>query len=445
MFDKLGKESGDYLQQIKNNIPEKTGLIEQAINKKKLPKTQDGIIRIIELGIGGGESLKHFKKITLDSEEVELLAVDILPDLGGSLKKETGIEAVAADAGSLPFPSESVSAINASAILHEVSSYGAGVYKEKNKRIDTLYDKEAVVKAFREFHRVLLPKGQLAYRDLLAPVEDLATPKKVEYFNKSWQFFIKWFTKDFVNSNSNFIESIPITINASENGCTINASVKFHRELQRHYLMFRDYLRNVKQKDIGLRIVKSDWLDKKKGLKVFTFSLNKQLTSSVDISDFETHNSNNGKIYKGDSDQFDFIYDKIIEHYFTQLETDPIKGKSFSDIIETWKAREGSEHYIYGNIADILMFSCESSFNTNSSYVLFPESSADINILKRFYYNRYLKQVIDMPEEDGKQIIAFKKIPKTEAKYHMIDLMASSIGREIFNEEISKKISRLLE
>jgi len=55
--------------------------------------------------------------------------------LVASLKKETGIEGVSADAGVLPFASESISAINASAIFHEISSYGTNGHIEEGKRL----------------------------------------------------------------------------------------------------------------------------------------------------------------------------------------------------------------------------------------------------------------------------------------------------------------------
>ena len=40
------KESGDYLRQIRNNVPEKTSAIKQSLDNKSLPKTKEGKIRV---------------------------------------------------------------------------------------------------------------------------------------------------------------------------------------------------------------------------------------------------------------------------------------------------------------------------------------------------------------------------------------------------------------
>ncbi|MES2315128.1 MAG: methyltransferase domain-containing protein [Patescibacteria group bacterium] len=417
---KSGKESGDYLRQIGNSVPEKIGVIEKSLNDSSLPKTADGKIRIIELGIGGGESLKRLKKNS--SSGVELIAVDIIPKLVASIKKETGVDAVAADAGTLPFADMSISAINASAIFHEISSYGIG---SNLKDGGNLYGKDAIIRTLGEFNRVLLPEGKIAYRDVLAPSENLMGGKKVNYSHKSWRLYANWFLRDFVNPSSRFYKNINPTIDEAEDGFALTAPVGFQRDFQRHYIMLRDYLRNVKQKEFGLTMVRSDWLDEKQGLKSVTFSLDERLGSIIDLSGFEVHDSMGEKIYRGNSDQFDKIYDDLMEYYFTQLNSGSVEGKIFAEIINTWKEREGLENYIYGNIIDILDLSYEATKSSNSEWVLFPESTSDIETPLRFYYNRYLKGVVDYPEQDGKQIISFKKMKRDQALDSLNKLMES--------------------
>lgn len=440
------KESGDYLKQIKNNIPEKVGIIERALNSHSLPKTKDGEIKIIELGTGGGESLKHLKEHTSNSGDVvELIAVDIIPGLVASLKKEIGVEGVAADAGVLPFTDESISAINASAIFHEISSYGVNYHPEQKDKKVTLYGKDAIIKALGEFNRVLLPGGKVAYRDVLAPLEDLMKPKTVKYSHQSWRLFAEWFIKDFLDSNLHFYKGIDTTISETEDGFTLTAPAGFQRDFQRHYIMLRDYLRNVKQKEFGLTILSSGWLNETEGLKTVTFSLDGDLASKMDLAGFKSYESDGEKTYSGNSDQFDKLYDDLMEHFFSQLNNGSVDGDNFKNLIDGWKEREGSEHYIYGNFADMLKYSCEATRDTKSQWVLFPELASDMSIAPRFYYNRYLKQISDNPEKDGKQIIALKKMSKAQALKSLEILRSSSFGKEILNDEIVRQLQKSLE
>lgn len=116
------KKSGEYLNQIKNDTENKTELIVENLKQENLPANKFGIRQILELGTGGGESLQKIKNNLPD--KTELIAVDIIPELSKLVKQRLGINSIAADAAHLPFKNESLSAINASAILHEISSYG---------------------------------------------------------------------------------------------------------------------------------------------------------------------------------------------------------------------------------------------------------------------------------------------------------------------------------
>jgi ubiquinone/menaquinone biosynthesis C-methylase UbiE len=436
---KSNKESGDYLRQIGNNVSEKIGIIKNNLDSNVLPRNKDGKIKIIELGTGGGESLRHLKEYLVDYDNVKLLAVDIIPGLAASLKKEMEIEAIAADASNLPFADESISAINASAIFHEISSYGTDYYFE-NKEKNNLRGKNAIIKTLKEFNRVLLPGGKVAYRDVLAPQENLEKEKTVNYFNKSWKSFAKWFIDDFSLSTPDIYTNKQVSIKDTEIGFSITSSVRFQREFQRHYLMLRDYLRNVKNQEFGLTIISSVWLNEKEGQKFLTFSLDEKLASFVDLTNFESHNSTEGKIYRVNSDKFDNLYDNLMEHYFDELEKGSKEGINFRNLINTWKDREGLEHYIYGNITDMLEFSCEAIKNTEKRFVLFPELQSDITIAPRFYYDRYLKQIADSPERDGKQIISFKKIPIEQALKFINEIQPSYLNKDIFNEQIIEQL-----
>jgi hypothetical protein len=133
-----------------------------------------------------------------------------------------------------------------------------------------------------------------------------------------------------------------------------------------------------------------------------------------------------------------------MEYYFKQMHSGSKEGEDFRSLISEWKEREGLEHYVYGNVADILKISCESSEGAGSPYVLFPESPTSIALSPRYYYNRYLKQVADAPEFDGKQIINFKKITKSQALQSLASIKESTLGKEILNAPVIRELESSL-
>ncbi len=56
------KKSDDYLGQIKNSAEEKAELIVEGLKSNDLPVNLIGKRRILEIGIGGGESMEKIKK-----------------------------------------------------------------------------------------------------------------------------------------------------------------------------------------------------------------------------------------------------------------------------------------------------------------------------------------------------------------------------------------------
>jgi ubiquinone/menaquinone biosynthesis C-methylase UbiE len=434
----FNKESKGYLGQIRNNVLEKVQLIEQAVDDKNLPKNKEGVVVVVELGTGGGESLKHLREHINDFKDIKLVAVDLLPSLVMTAKKEIGIGGIAADAGNLPFKEKTVSAINASAVLHEISSYGTD-----GDNGGKLYGKDAIVKSFEEFNRVLMLGGKLLYRDVLAPLENLRGQKQVKYSQESWKLFAEWFIKNFIDSNPRFYKETDIEL-SREKSFEIIAPVGFQRDFQRHYLMLRDYLRNVKQKEFGITIISSSWLKETEGLKNITFSINESLSPKIDLSGFETTDTRG--VYRGNSDQFDKLYDDLMEYFFSEMNKGTDEGEKFRNMIQEWREREGLEHYIYGNISDLLKLSCEASMKTANPFVLFPESISDLMIAPRFYYNRYLRQVSDHPEEDGKQIIAFKKMSRVDAVRFLQSLESSGgRGNKFLDKQHINELKSLLE
>ena len=424
----IGKESREYLGRLANNVEEKTDMIERGLENQALPKTEDGRIKIVELGTGGGESLRRLRDISAKEGNIDLLGVDILPAVAASVKEKLGIETIAADASMLPFPDSSLSGVNASSVFHEISSYGA-----RGPEGAVVYGKEAIIAVLSELDRVLIPGGMVAYRDMLAPAGDRQQAKEVLYKQESWHLFAEWFLHDFSRAEPAFYSGSAATMNRVPEGFSLNAPIGLQREIQRHYLMFRDYLRNESEA-FGIEIERSSWLKETEGLKSITFSAAERWKEAVGRYGFESYGSSQRRMYRGDSDKFDALYDELIETAFKMSASGEPGGEAYKKLFDAWKKREGSEHYIYGNVADLLRLSVRAGVQKGNGYVLFPESSRDIAVAPRYYYNRYLAKVADNPEKDGKQMIAFKKIPKREVPAALEALAGSDPAREVLGD-----------
>jgi hypothetical protein len=301
----------------------------------------------------------------------------------------------------------------------------------------------AVEEAFSEFDRVLMPEGIVAYRDVLAPLENIQEMKTATYDRRSWARFTDWFLEDFLKTEPKLYDAADVKEEKKDGVLALHAPAGLQRELQRHYLMLRDYLRTVKADEFGITMARSDWRDKDAGLKEITFLADDRVASAVDLSSFEMHESAEGKVYRADSDRFDALYDEMMEFYWQKLDDGTDGGPEFGKIIDAWKAREGAEHYLYGNIGDLLRIAVRASIDAGNSHVLLPEFPEDIVVAPRNYYDRYLGQVIDKPEIDGKQMISFKKMPRERGIAALARLAASD--RNVVDPSVLRELRSELE
>lgn len=427
------KKSGEYLNQIKNDTENKTELIVENLKQKNLPANKFGIRQILELGTGGGESLQKIKNNLPD--KTELIAVDIIPELSKLVKQRLGINSITADAAHLPFKNESLSAINASAILHEISSYGIKIENKRN------YGINAVKQSLLEIKRVLMPNGLLSYRDISPPLNNLFLEKTVAYTQPSWKKFAKWFMPDFLQTGPNFYKQNNInTADLPPDGLIITAPCGFHRELQRHYLMFRDYARNVMKEKFGVIIHRLTWINETEGLKHATLSIIKpELKQFLNNLNFTRHDSYSGEIIKMNSDDLDELYDKILNFYFEKINDNNLNYIEIKKHFDNWKKREGNEYYIYSTPTDLIML----TYDPRSKDILFPEKSSDIKLTPRYYYNRYLKKIIDYPEFDGKIILGLRKMPYKKINNEMLKKFSedSEINQIINFKHVAQKLN----
>lgn len=425
------KESDGYLLQIANNSSEKIGEITDAIINDQLPRATDGRIKILELGTGGGESIVTLRKLIGDKSDVDVFASDVSVGILQKIKNEQDILSIAADAMRLPLKENSLSAINASAVFHEVSSYGLFGNKLESGNI---YGREALKRVFIEIQGALIPGGMLAYRDVFCPNE-MFEEKTVVYKSRAWTYFVEWLYPNFLEADIRvFPQDNQLKMEKINDTMNLTSTKHMHRELQRHYLMFRDYLRTQLANTIGLKVIKEDWVDKERGIKTHEF------IASGMLYQFASPNGNQGyEKYKMRSEEYDRLFDELIEKIFKQeLVNNSFLGVEISD----WKKREGKEVYTYADIAEILELACDSGAVVRNGYVLFPKAVSDVKILPRNYYNRYLGEIIDSPEFDGKQIMRFYKISLQEAFQSLDSLEKEEVIKNA--SQIRKKIELLV-
>lgn len=428
------KETEGYLSQIANNPDEKIGELADAIVKDQLPRASDGRLKILELGTGGGESIGVLKKVLENRQDVDVFAADVSVGILRKIQNEQGIPSVAADAMKLPFKENSLSAVNASAVFHEVSSYGSfGGTLETDTRKP--YGREAVRQAFTEIQKALMSEGMLTYRDVYCP-DGMFEEKTVTYSSKAWKHFAKWFYPEFLEANARaFPQDSQPKIEENDESMTLTASKHLHREMQRHYLMLRDYLRTQLAGNIGLEVIKEEWIDKEGGIKTHEFLARGMLYRF--LKQGET-GEGYGK-FSMQSEEYDALFDRLIEQVLAQ---ELGVGSPLGVELSGWKKREGKEVYTYASIKGMLEVACESSAEAKDGQILFPKIADDIKALPRDYYNRYLREVVDDPEFDGKQIVRFHKISLQETLQILDDLENHQIIGDV--SSVKERIKALI-
>ena len=96
------KETEGYLSQIANNSDEKIGDLANAIINNQLPRSSDGRMKILELGTGGGQSIRTLKKVLGDTKDIDIFAADISVNILRKIQNEQQVASVATDATRLP-------------------------------------------------------------------------------------------------------------------------------------------------------------------------------------------------------------------------------------------------------------------------------------------------------------------------------------------------------
>lgn len=437
-FNQRTKSDTLYLDIAANgNGDEKATLTVEAL--RRLSERGHDSASILEVGPGGGsstESLCKFldidplKGIKLDVAYLELDGVESrsLKEARARLHAFAPSRFVKGDIKRLNdyFTTEEFDIVSASAVLHEVYSYGGGY-----GAIDT---------AISQITQELQPNGFFAYRDVLS-IENRSIHERTRhiYDREAWVRFIKLFLPHYLQHATHpyhrhedrlVLEQDSKRIELSEidmgHDLSITGPVGLLREIQRHYITMRDYAWRTGVLGVtpileGERA--NDWTDLRRGHKRVHFTLNQEdrLLESLSEPDVEA----GVRVVDG------HIFDSTTEVLLGKFLADVCDGKKSDStfIWNEWLKREGAETYAYMSLSSLLgSFAIESLVSSNGDKVLLPVKSEDVRMIPRAYYNHFLESQLSNPLKDGKQLVLFEAIDLKSRDSDTKDKMAEALN-----------------
>ncbi|ARZ68255.1 hypothetical protein SMD11_2606 [Streptomyces albireticuli] len=393
---------------------------------RALERVQTPGPRLVEIGPGGGSAVAFLASRLAAGEhqgkDVHLTVVEVPGVVSESLAramKEFGqvgtcdlVTGFAQDLAAIV--SEPADVVTASALLHEVYSYGDGY--------SGLHD------VIRTIPTVLRPGGMFAYRDVYA-VESPSLHERVvqTYSALSWVRFLRMFLPQYLREGTHpYHRSADLTVFRQDsrivpaeelNDATstlVAAPVGIFREVQRHYITLRDHIWRsgvlgfVPYLDGPLA---SDWIDAKRGHKRVHYALTdtgrlptSQKTMLLALSERYTDH------YTVDGDIFDECTDIALSAF---LELAGSGDGECAQVWESWVTREGRETYAYMTLDALLAAFAVSSTEApqDERTVLMSVAVADVIQQDRAYYNRYLRRNLPNPLKDAKQLVLFSNVP----------------------------------
>jgi hypothetical protein len=423
-FDLHEKSAATYLDKAANGSGvDKCGLTVDALTRLQNQLRPRQMTDIVEIGPGGGialEALTGAIKTQLPAYigklSLRLLELDGIES--ESLRKarrgfgEIGESTLhVGDAREIDriLGQDSSDVIVACAVLHEVYSYGGGL--------------PALKDAFCAANDTLREGGYMAYRDIVSvPGESLLDRRKETFHSESWVRFSRMFLPYYLKNAQHpygaeqdqvsFEQGLGIVsvddVDPVE-PVTINAPIGVFRELQRHYITFRDHAWRSDAFEVAPVLdgpFASDWVDERQGRKRIHFRFNSEPGDNP-LSEIEETDSEGN--YVADCDVFDPAADLFLAHFLEQANK---PGTEQSDIWKRWVDREGPETYVYYTLDNLIGAVAAQTFDhTGGKKMLLPRR---ISVSPRAYYTRYLKRNLERAFVDGGQQVLFQAInPRT--------------------------------
>lgn len=386
---------------------------------------------VVEIGPGGGSAVAFLASALAGAErrdrDVRLTLVEVPGVVSASLVRamdafnQVGscdlVTGFARDVGTIL--KEPVDVVSASALLHEVYSYGGG-YSGLHAMIRTL-------------PTVLRPGGMFAYRDVYAVKAGSLHDRCLQtYTARSWLRFLRMFVPQYLAEGTHPYHSaadlvvfrqdsrvVPAAELCERTNVVASAPVGVFREIQRHYITLRDHV--WRSGILGFTPylegpLAGDWLDARHGHKLVHYVLTgtdwlpaSQKAMLLALSE------RYGDHYTVDGDIFDECTDIALTAF---LELAERGDEPCAEVWRSWVTREGRETYAYLTLDALL-----AGFAVNSAdaaqdelTVLMPVQVTDVLRRDRAYYQRYLRRAIPNPLRDAKQLVLFTNVPVTDAR-----------------------------
>lgn len=405
---------------------EKAHLVLQAL--KRMPGTSP---HLVEVGPGGGSAVAHLASRLSAArppvDDVRLTLVEVPGVTSASLEQAMDafnrvgrcslLTGFAQDIGALL--TEPADVISASALLHEVYSYGGG-YAGLHSMIRTL-------------PTALKPGGMFAYRDVYAVKSgSLHDRTQQTYTARSWLRFLRMFLPRYLEEGTHPYHSsadlvvlrqdsriVPPENLSEQTSVVATGPIGIFREAQRHYITLRDHIWRSGVLGFSPYLegpLSGDWIDTRHGHKRVHYVLTDSgwppstqrrmlLALSEEYLDHHTV----------DGDIFDECTDIALSGFLDEAE----RGDGeCAEVWQSWVTREGRETYAYMTLdallAAVAVHSSEAAQDQRT--VLIPVKPADVMRRDRAYYNRYLRRALPNPLKDGKQMVLFSNIPVTDSE-----------------------------
>ncbi len=420
------KSAAGYLDLAANaHGAEKGFLVRRALGRVQSTRPQ-----VVEVGPGGGAAVSFLAaQLAHDPDEsrtVHLTLIEAPGVVSQSLTQSVQefnqvgtcrlVHGFAQDIGTLL--TEPVDVISASALLHEVYSYGGGY--------------SGLHAIMRTLPTVLNPNGFFVYRDVYAVTGPSLHDRAVHsYDSQSWLRFLRVFLPQYLRDGTHPYHHANDEILARQNSRIVRivdldsttcafivAPIGLFREIQRHYITLRDHV--WRSGTLGFTPIlegqlADDWIDFRTGHKRVHYTLTEaDRLSRTQKAMLRAMSEPYADHHTIDGDIFDEVTDVTLTAFLAASE----RGDAdCAEVWASWLVREGHETYAYLTVDELLTAFASNSVEADcrNRTVLMPIRGGDILRKDRNYYNRFLAKRLANPLNDAKQLVLFQNIPLSDA------------------------------